>query len=378
MKLLSAAQSLVAPIRRAAHLGQRVRQLLLDHPLMGQVWQRCVQLHVLDRAAALAAYSMLAAVPTLLAAFSVIGYLLGAVDKAGNVTGLDLELQSSTLSQLTTWMRQSLPGITWNPAEFAAALVRHRTTHGLVGFVLAIFLGLTVFGSIDDLVRDLFGKPRRSTIRAAGYMAGLVSIMVVFALLINLLGPLVELGAYVAKTSVRTVSLGYLDGVALLVMVSQAVPVSLVFYLLVRWSVGRVGKRRLSLTALAFGLLWMVGQQVFTLYVKSVVHMDAVYGALTGVVALLLWMFYANIAFMLTVAFVAVLEGNANKAALALKNPLAASAIPPGPDQSPAGQGDQPPAPSEAPPAAPAASPAADPAPADPPSAHEVPTPRAP
>lgn len=377
MKLLSAAQSLVAPIRRASHLGQRVRQLLLDHPLMGQVWRRCVQLHVIDRAAALAAYSMLAAVPTLLAAFSVIGYLLGAVDKAGDVTGLDLELQSSTLSQLTRWMRQSLPGITWNPAEFAAALVRHRTTHGLVGFVLAIFLGLTVFGSIDDLVRDLFGKPRRSTVRAAGYMAGLVSIMVVFALLINLLGPLVELGAYVAKTSVRTVSLGYLDGVALLVMVSQAVPVSLVFYLLVRWSVGRVGRRRLSLTAVAFGLLWMVGQQVFTLYVKSVVHMDAVYGALTGVVALLLWMFYANIAFMLTVAIVAVLEGNASQAARSLANPQPAPPSPPGQEATQAGRIEEPPAPREAS-ATQVANPAADPAPADPQSECEVPTRRAP
>ena len=38
---------------------------------------------------------------------------------------------------------------------------------------------------------------------------------------------------------------------------------------------------------------------------KNVVHMDAVYGALTGVVALMMWLFYANIAFLYAVCFLA-------------------------------------------------------------------------
>ena len=282
-------------------------------PLLLEVVETVGRIGVFDRAAALAMYSLLAALPSLFAAFSVIGYLLGAVDKAGDITGLDLELRSATLAQLTKWMRQALPGITWNPAEFAATMVNHRVSNGVMGFLMAVALGLTVFGRIDDAIRDLFAKRRRSSIRAAGYMAVLTSFAVVVALLVNLLGPLVEVGAYVASTSVRAVSLGYLDGVALVVGVSQAFPVALIFFLLVRWSVGRVGNRRLALTAFIFGLLWMLGQRVFTLYVKSVVHMDAVYGALTGVVALLLWMFYANIAFLSTVGVVATLARRASE-----------------------------------------------------------------
>lgn len=282
-----------------------------SNPVVLEVLEMVGRIGVFDRAAALAMYSLLAALPSLFAAFSVIGYLLGAVDKAGDITGLDLELRSATLAQLTKWMRQALPGITWNPAEFAATMVRHRVSNGLLGFVMAVALGLTVFGRIDDAIRDLFGKKRRSSIRAAGYMAVLTSFAVVVALLVNLLGPLVEVGAYVASTSVRAVSLGYLDGVALVVGVSQAFPVALIFFLLVRWSVGSVGNRRLALTSFIFGLLWMLGQRVFTMYVKSVVHMDAVYGALTGVVALLLWMFYANIAFIFTVGVVATLTRRA-------------------------------------------------------------------
>lgn len=264
--------------------------------------------NLLDRAAALAMYSMLAAVPSLLATFSVVGFLLGAVDAAGDVTGLDLETRVLTLARLTRWMRQALPGVTWNPADFAATLVRHRTQNGLVGFALAVMLGLAVFTRIDAAIRDLFGRRRRSTLRAAGYMSALVVVMVLVALVLNLLGPLLEWGLQVAGHSVRTLSLGWLDGVGLLLVLTQVLPISLLFFLLVRWSAGSVGGRRLTATAVLFGLVWAAGQRLFTLYVTSIVNMDAVYGALTGVVALLLWLFYANLAFLLTVAVVATLE----------------------------------------------------------------------
>jgi membrane protein len=278
-------------------------------PLLGEVAGLAETHNLVDRAAALAMYSMLAAVPTLLASFSVVGFLLGAVDVASEASGLGLEVRLVTLARLTRWMREALPGVTWNPADFVATLVRHRTQNGVIGFVLAVALGLAVFSRIDAAIRDLFGRPRRSTLRAARYMSALVVVMVLAALLLNLLGPLIEWGLQVAGHSVRALSLGWVDGVGLIVVLTQILPISLMFYLLVRWSAGRVGKRRLAFTAWLFGLLWALGQRLFTLYVKSVVDMDAVYGALTGVVALLLWLFYANLAFLFTVAVVAALDG---------------------------------------------------------------------
>lgn len=281
---------------------------LQRHPLIGEVGVLVRQHSVVDRAAALAMYSMLAAVPSLLAMFSITGFLLGAVDRAGDVTGLDLELRHTALRQMIRWMRESLPGVTWNPGDFAAALVRHRAVHGIVGFGAAAFLGLTVFGRIDDAIRDLFGRRRRSTLRAAGYMTGVVGLAVVLALLVNFIAPLLEWGLHVAAGSVSSLSRGWIDGVALGLTLTQSAPVAIAFFLLVRWSVGGISKRRLALTSLLFGLAWTVGQWLFTLYVKSVVKMDAVYGALSGVVALLLWLFYANMAFLFTVSVLGALE----------------------------------------------------------------------
>lgn len=282
------------------------------YPLAAEIAHQVQRHGVVDRAAALAMYSMLAAVPLLLATFSVFGFVLGAVDRAGDVTGLDLELRHAALRQMVRWVRESLPGVTWNPAEFAAALVRHRTVHGVVGLVAAVFLGMTVFGRLDDAIRSIFDKKPRSTLRAAGYMGGVIALGVGLALLFNFLGPLAEWGLHVAAGSVHTLSKGWIDVLALAMVLSQSLPVAALFYVLVRWSAGRVGKRRLLTTAIVFGLTCTVGQWLFTLYVKSVVKMDAVYGALSGVVALLLWLFYANLAFMITVCAVAGLERRAH------------------------------------------------------------------
>ena len=111
-------------------------------------------------------------------------------------------------------------------------------------------------------------------------------------------------------------SLGRLDGIALMVAAGQALPVALVFFALVRWSAGKAAsKRRLLKTAVGFGLFWFLGQRLFSVYVQKVVKMDAVYGALTGIVALMMWLFYANLAFMLAVALLAAAEKRAKPVA---------------------------------------------------------------
>ncbi len=300
------------PTRIRHRLAAWRHELAERYPLAAEIVHQVQRHGVVDRAAALAMYSLLAAVPLLLATFSVFGFLLGAVDRAGEVTGLDLELRHAALRQMVRWVRESLPGVTWNPAEFAAALVRHRTVHGVVGLVAAAFLGMTVFGRLDDAIRSIFDKKPRSTLRAAGYMSGVIALAVGLALLVNFVGPLVEWGLHVAAGSVHTLSKGWIDVLGMTLLLSQSLPVAALFFVLVRWSVGKVGKRRLLVTAVVFGLTCTVGQWLFTLYVKSVVKMDAVYGALSGVVALLLWLFYANLAFMITVCAVAGLERRAH------------------------------------------------------------------
>ena len=280
-------------------------------PLLAETIVLAIRVNIIDRAAALTMYSILAAVPSLLAAFSVLGYVLTRVADAGVATGLQTDIRATTIDQITQWLHQTLPGVTWNPADFAAAMVKHRRTHGLLGFGAALWLGLGVFGRIDDAIRDLFGRKRRATVKAAGVMALLVAIAMLLAVLINLFGPLLEWSLHVATGTVKTLSFGWLDTKAAVVAATQSLPVAVVFYLMVRWSAKLHKRRRAVITAVGFGLVWALGQRIFTLYVKSVVKMDAVYGALTGVLALILWLFYANILFLAAVSLLATWDKRA-------------------------------------------------------------------
>lgn len=283
------------------------------HPLLGDIVHAAAKVALFDRAASLTFFAILAAVPSLLAGFSVLGFALAAVDGAGHATGADIHVRGEALQQVTAWLRQSLPGVTWNPADFATAMIKHRHTHGVIGFAAAIWLGLGVFSRIDDAIRDVFGRKRRHTLRAVGFMAVLVAVAAVLAMLVVLFGPLAVWGIHVANSTVKTLSFGWLSVMDAAAAFSQALPVAVVFYAMVRWS-ARLRKRRLAaLIGVAFGLLWSVGQRLFTLYVTSVVKMDAVYGALTGVLALMLWLYYANVLFLLCVAWLAAVDRRARQ-----------------------------------------------------------------
>ncbi len=286
-------------------------------PLIGDALALADRVDFVDRAAALALFCMFAAVPTLFVVLAVIGYLLGRVDQAGQLTGeTHLGVRADAIARIQAWVHDALPGVTWNPAEFAQTLVQHKAAHGVFGTLLAISLAVTVLSRLDHAIRAFFGLPERSTLKAAGLLSLFTVVAAFAAMLVSLLGPALAAMAHVAGKSVTALSLGQLDGLAVLVDASQALPVALVFFALVRWSARKAAsRRRLIKTSLGFGLFWFLGQRLFSLYVQNVVKMDAVYGALTGIVALMMWLFYANLAFMLAVSLLASAENRARPVA---------------------------------------------------------------
>ncbi len=307
----------MAQTHMLAKLRELPARLKRQFPLLTEALHLADKLDVVGRAAALALFCIFAAVPILFVVLAVIGYLLGRVDDAGNLTAdAHVDVQAHAIGRIQVWVHDALPGVTWNPAEFAETLVRHKAAHGAFGTLLAISLALTVLSRLDHAIRAFFGLPERSTLKAAGFLSTITLMAGFAAMLVTLLGPLLEWGAQIAGKSVTALSLGWLDGIALMVAASQTLPVAAVFFALVRWSVGKdVSKRRLTRAALGFGALWFLGQRLFSVYVRNVVQMDAVYGALTGIVALMMWLFYANLAFMMAVSLLAAAERRARRLA---------------------------------------------------------------
>ncbi len=263
-----------------------------------------------DRAAALALFCMLTFVPAMFGVFSALGYIFDHIEVVADSAGLQVTSAESVVAQVTQVIREALPGVTWDPSALANALVRDRASNGAYSSITALLLGLTLFSRIDNAIRVIFRRRKRSALRASGVFGLFFLVGSLLTLVLSIAAPLMDWGLHFAAESMSTLSLGWVDGVTLVVAATQTFPIVMGFYVLVRWSAGRqrLSRRRLLAVALVFGALWFLGQRAFSLYVGQIIRMDAVYGALTGVVALMLWLYYASLAFLTAVALLASWE----------------------------------------------------------------------
>jgi membrane protein len=279
-------------------------------PVLSGAVRRTLRLDLAERGAALALFTMLAAVPALLGALAVAGFVFARVtDVAGavGVGGLD---DAVARDRLLAVVREALPGVSWDPVPLAAALSEHRRSNAIVGVVGALVIGANLVARLDAAIRLVLGRPRRSFWRAAGALSIAFVAAALVAMLFSLVGPLLEWGLRLFAAGFSRLSLGWIDGIALVVAASQVLPIAIGFYALVRWSAGRgrLGRARLVAVSLVFGALWFLGQRGFSLYVSELVQMNAIYGAVTGVIALLLWLYYAAVALLFAVAVLAAWE----------------------------------------------------------------------
>jgi len=287
-------------------------------PVLSRAWRIAADVEVIDRAGSLAMFAILAAVPAMFGAFSALGFVFDTVDEVAHLANVTVPSEQGVIARISLMVQESLPGVSWDPATLAAALVRHRAINGFFGTFGAVILGMGLFSRFDAAIRALFDCKKRSAWRAAGLMGLVFLIGSLLAMVLAVASPLTEWGLSVAAQSVSSLSLGWVDGVAILVAITQTLPVAIGFFVLVRWSAGRdhVLNRRLTTMSLAYGAVWFLGQRVFTLYVSEIVKMDAIYGALTGLIALMLWLYYATVAFLFTVATLAAWEEVSRKRAL--------------------------------------------------------------
>lgn len=307
--------------RKLAWLSARVRGVRVtamrlhqgavhELPVLSRAWGLAARAEVIDRAGSLALFAILAAVPALFGLFSVLGFLFDTVGEVADLSSLGLESERPIIERLSAMMNEALPGATLDPSQLATALVKHRTANGVAGTTAALVLGMTVFSRLDAAVRAVFVRRKRSAWRAAGLMGLLFLIASLGAMVLVVAAPLADWGLAFAARSVETLSMGWIDGVSTIVTVSQVLPISIGFFVLVRWSAGkgRVGKRRLLIMAMTYGAIWIAGQQVFSLYVSEIMQINVVYGALAALMALMLWIYYATVAFLCTVAILAAWE----------------------------------------------------------------------
>jgi membrane protein len=262
-------------------------------PLAAAVaWLRAVALHSRTRtvdqfAAGIAYFAFLALVPILLLATAVAGFLLDDPDVQARVVALVLA---------------GVPGLEATLVEggpldlLLATLVRRRGEVGLTGAVGLVWVALRLGASLMASVEAVFGAPRRTGVVARLRQLGALGALAV-AIAAGVLTGVVVAGLLpwlpgLPATLLTLVVAGVLDAALLVVAYGLLVPVP--------WRSHLPGA---LLGALGWTAMKVVGATVIGLRVTAA---GAIYGALGGIVGLLLLLYLAARLF-LTGAVVSVL-----------------------------------------------------------------------
>jgi len=236
-------------------------------------------------ASGLAFNLLLFAVPLSLLLISALGYTVVGSARA-----------SAVVSQV---LQKLLPRSHQTFTDNLSAIVANRGLLGFVGFVALFIVSHALFSAVRIVLNLVFElrEPRRF-LRGMGVdflmmlaTAGLVMVTVVLTFVLALVRELVEAFPLVAPliTPGRTVAsalLGFLFTVA-------------IFYLLYRSSPAEsLRVPALLVASLTGAVLLEISKGLFAWYVDVAHEVAAFYGALGGLLFLVLWLYYASIVFI--------------------------------------------------------------------------------
>jgi len=220
------------------------------------------------RAMALTYISLFALVPALVVAFSVVQAFTGMDRIAAAVHELLLE-------KLAVGARASI-----EPALNRFVTNAHVARAGIVGGVLLVWSGYSLFSNVEGALNDLWEVPRRRSIRmrALVYWMGLT------------LGPLL----LAASAVLGEVAKAYLasGGTKLLAIAAATLlTTTLLTILYLVLPNARVRFRAAVLGALSAGIGWELAKWLFAWFVARFVRYHAIYGSVAAVPVFLTWLY---------------------------------------------------------------------------------------
>jgi membrane protein len=259
------------------------------------VWSQIDEDHVFMVAAALAFYAVLALFPGLLALVSLYGMLANPSDVESFVSSLASLLPSS--ARLT--LRAELHTLVSTPAS-------SLSLGFLVTTVGALWSAASGVGALVEAVNLAYDKKeQRSFLRLKGISLALTLALMVFVIFAI---------ALVAVLPSILALLGDRSGILTLVSIARwpllAACVTFGLLTLYRIAPCRKRPRRWSPTgALLATVLWLGLSAVFSLYVSEFGSYNQTYGALGGIVVLLLWFYWSGVLVLIGAEVTAALEG---------------------------------------------------------------------
>jgi membrane protein len=246
-------------------------------------------------AAAIAYYTLLSVFPLILGLLALVGAIVS---------------DPSARAQLVGDVAGLFPGATELIQSTVDDVVNGRQAAGLVATAGLIWSAGGVFGAMTLALDRIWHAPRERSI----FESAAISILLVLAVGITFIVSLVLSTALEVAVQFRLPLLGVSlsDLPLLLPVLGVALPLVITFgiFALIYWWVPNV---RLTWRcawpgALLAAILFEASKQAFAIYLSRFSHLNAVYGSIGAVIAMITWAYYVAIVFLLGAEFNVAVE----------------------------------------------------------------------
>jgi membrane protein len=229
-----------------------------------------------DLAAAIAFWAFFSIFPLLIGILSLAGYFLESA-----------QLQSRIYEVVS----DLLPGSAGLVRDNLEAVVRHRGTMSWVGIGGLFWAGGKGFGAVTRAVNQALGTGQTQSFLLSMarqfFMAVAVSILTITSIAITVVLEIVLEPPFLSRLGLAGVEIPRLQG-----WIMSFFLVFLVFALIYRLApYGDVQWRQVLPGALLAAVLFELGKAGFLLYLDRMANFEAVYGPLSSIIVLLLWLY---------------------------------------------------------------------------------------
>jgi len=227
-------------------------------------------------AAGLSFFAILSLIPLTLILISVLGHLLGPSDQL--------------FDQITLWVRATIPQVQPDFIEFIRQLVDKKVTSGWVGTLFLFFTASLLFGNIEHLL----DKVLKSSKKRNFWHSSIFSISLIFftALLFYFPSQIYWLASFLPTPGIVVSLSGFFQG-----NVFYFLTHTVIFFLLLNFIPNQSMQwRYVGVGAVLFACLIVLARQVFRWYIGTALErFHLIYGSLTLLVVLILWIYYLSL-----------------------------------------------------------------------------------
>jgi membrane protein len=234
-------------------------------------------------------------------AFDVLVCLIPALFLLFVLFGFLFDSSRETIQYMSSYMKSMIPFSQQQVLRNLFSVVRNQKVLGILGGIGIVWTLSRLFGSIRTVLDTIFEvRKRRSFLQGKFFdlkMMGVGSLFLLATVLVTSLSSMVKQVSPQAL-GVKFLYLG-VRGELTVLLLGFVFTVCLFFFLYKFVPHQKIPSREALYAALAASLLWELAKQVFRFYLMNVADWNKVYGSFTLLFALVLWVYYSCIVFIL-------------------------------------------------------------------------------